>query len=192
VEGVIMSVKPCYNCGKNDCVSTVAEVISANTSYSETHGAVYDWSVNSFVGISTADYQTTSTTPLGRKFALPSNPGKPGLDNYLLYWALGVIPSIIFLANYFGAGEIETFFVWLYVVIFACGFAVILGAVGWVAHSIIGIPASMRWNSYRESLLNSYYCYSCDLAFDDTRMGGPGNYIEDIFTGNRTKITNKV
>jgi hypothetical protein len=185
-----MNTRPCTNCGRTDCVSTVSEVIATNTNYSETHGAVYDWTGDNFVGISTADYYTTSTNAVGRSFTLPNNPGKPGLDKYIIYWALGVIPSIIFLANYFKAGGIETIFVWFYVVIFSCGIAVILGAVGWLAHLILGIPASIRWHAHREILLDSYYCYSCNLAFDGVRNGGPGNYIEGIFNGNRSKLKN--
>ena len=185
-----MNVRPCPECGRADCVSTVSQVISSNTNHSETHGAVYDWTGDNFVGVSTADYYTTSTTAVGRAFTLPNNPGKPGLDNYVVYWALGVIPSIIFLAHYFKAGGIETIFVWFYVVMFSCAVSVVLGAAGWVLHAIVGIPASLRWDSYCKILFNSYYCYSCNLAFDGVRKGGPGNYIAGIFSGNRTKLTN--
>lgn len=179
-----MNHKSCPKCGLPNHVNTVLDVIDANTQYSETHGAVFNWSEDNFVGISTADYATTSSTSLAQKFSLPDNPGKPGIAKLTLYWLIGTIISGFTLAKFEHLGGIDYIFAWFFGVI--C-FAVVLGVpialiVGAV-HLVVGVSASVRWNTYRDILWNSYYCSYCNIAFDNHYLGGPINYTEALFTG---------
>lgn len=186
-----MNRPSCPDCHSSNFVSPITSVIANNTSYSETHGAVYDWHTSDFVGISTADFYTTSTTALGRNFRFPKNPGVPHADNFVLYWLTGAIASGVVLAGLEHLGGLEDIFAWFFgvicfAVVLGAPIALVFGAIKWLT----GIPTSLKWKENCKIALQGFYCSSCNTAFDTEIRSNPTGYIASVFNGTRTRLMN--
>jgi len=172
-----MSGNICPVCNSSSAVDYIGNVINNGTHTTYTDGSVLTFAAegNQY---SVAGYSSTAMDGPARSLLAPERPGV-SVGMVSLYCTLGVFLYGMWLVNTSFGGNPFGYFILLPIYV---GIGMVLGLIPSFMHWVLALTFRPMYYARGTRLVQSFYCYNDDVAFNDSYSAKPQAFVQYIFS----------